>query len=381
MAHRFKTANDVYLGDGALNESEEKIIKLGKKALIVTGGSMIKQGHINTIIELLERNGIAYAVYNGIDNEPDDLMINDGLEVYQKEKCNFLIGFGGGSQLDGAKAIAILVNGKGKLSDYMGKNINHKIPPLVMIPSTSGTGSETTPFTIINDNETNIKMLLKGDSLWPNLAIVEPSFSYNMPKKVTASSGLDALTHAIEAYTSRRAFAQSDMFALSAIKRIFKYLLLALDEDFAAREEMAIASYEAGVSFANSSVTIIHGMSRPIGALFHVPHGLSNAMLLPTCLDYVKDGTYERFADMARAIGIDEEDDIRASKLFVAEVTKLCIKCDVPSLAEYGVDKDKYLNSIAKMAKDAMASGSPSNTIKEINEKDIIKLYYDVYGA
>lgn len=381
MAHRFKTANDVYLGDGALNASEEKIIKLGKKALIVTGGSMIKQGHINTIIELLERNGIAYAVYNGIDNEPDDLMINDGLEVYQKEKCNFLIGFGGGSQLDGAKAIAILVNGKGKLSDYMGKNINHKIPPLVMIPSTSGTGSETTPFTIINDNETNIKMLLKGDSLWPNLAIVEPSFSYNMPKKVTASSGLDALTHAIEAYTSRRAFAQSDMFALSAIKRIFKYLLLALDEDFAAREEMAIASYEAGVSFANSSVTIIHGMSRPIGALFHVPHGLSNAMLLPTCLDYVKDGTYERFADMARAIGIDEEDDIRASKLFVAEVTKLCIKCDVPSLAEYGVDKDKYLNSIAKMAKDAMASGSPSNTIKEINEKDIIKLYYDVYGA
>ena len=264
---------------------------------------------------------------------------------------------------------------------YIGKNINHKIPPLVMIPSTSGTGSETTPFTIINDNETNIKMLLKGDSLWPNLAIVEPSFSYNMPKKVTASSGLDALTHAIEAYTSRRAFAQSDMFALSAIKRIFKYLLLALDEDFAAREEMAIASYEAGVSFANSSVTIIHGMSRPIGALFHVPHGLSNAMLLPTCLDYVKDGTYERFADMARAIGIDEEDDIRASKLFVAEVTKLCIKCDVPSLAEYGVDKDKYLNSIAKMAKDAMASGSPSNTIKEINEKDIIKLYYDVYGA
>ena len=381
MAHRFKTANDVYLGDGALNASEEKIIKLGKKALIVTGGSMIKQGHINAIIELLERNGIAYAVYNGIDNEPDDLMINDGLEVYQKEKCNFLIGFGGGSQLDGAKAIAILVNGKGKLSDYMGKNINHKIPPLVMIPSTSGTGSETTPFTIINDNETNIKMLLKGDSLWPNLAIVEPSFSYNMPKKVTASSGLDALTHAIEAYTSRRAFAQSDMFALSAIKRIFKYLLLALDEDFAAREEMAIASYEAGVSFANSSVTIIHGMSRPIGALFHVPHGLSNAMLLPTCLDYVKDGTYERFADMARAIGIDEEDDIRASKLFVAEVTKLCIKCDVPSLAEYGVDKDKYLNSIAKMAKDAMASGSPSNTIKEINEKDIIKLYYDVYGA
>lgn len=381
MAHRFKTANDVYLGDGALNASEEKIIKLGKKALIVTGGSMIKQGHINTIIELLERNGIAYAVYNGIDNEPDDLMINDGLEVYQKEKCNFLIGFGGGSQLDGAKAIAILVNGKGKLSDYMGKNINHKIPPLVMIPSTSGTGSETTPFTIINDNETNIKMLLKGDSLWPNLAIVEPSFSYNMPKKVTASSGLDALAHAIEAYTSRRAFAQSDMFALSAIKRIFKYLLLALDEDFAAREEMAIASYEAGVSFANSSVTIIHGMSRPIGALFHIPHGLSNAMLLPTCLDYVKDGTYERFADMARAIGIDEEDDIRASELFVAEVTKLCIKCDVPSLAEYGVDKDKYLNSIAKMAKDAMASGSPSNTIKEINEKDIIKLYYDVYGA
>ncbi len=381
MAHRFKTANDVYLGDGALNASEEKIIKLGKKALIVTGGSMIKQGHINTIIELLERNGIAYAIYNGIDNEPDDLMINDGLEVYQKEKCNFLIGFGGGSQLDGAKAIAILVNGKGKLSDYMGKNINHKIPPLVMIPSTSGTGSETTPFTIINDNETNIKMLLKGDSLWPNVAIVEPSFSYSMPKKVTASSGLDALTHAIEAYTSRRAFAQSDMFALSAIKRIFKYLLLALDEDFAAREEMAIASYEAGVSFANSSVTIIHGMSRPIGALFHVPHGLSNAMLLPTCLDYVKDGTYERFADMARAIGIDEEDDIRASELFVEEVIKLCIKCDVPSLAEYGIDKDKYLNSIAKMAKDAMASGSPSNTIKEINEKDIIKLYHDVYGA
>jgi alcohol dehydrogenase class IV len=190
---------------------------------------------------------------------------------------------------------------------------------------------------------------------------------------------MDAMTHAIEAYTSRKGNSLTDMYALSAIKRIFTYLPAAYDDgnNIIAREEMTIAAYEAGVCINNASVTLVHGMSRPIGALFHVPHGISNAMLIKECLTYVMDGCYERFAAISRAIGAadDKCNDKEAAEAFTKKLSELCIHLKIPTLKEYGIKKDEFDRVVDKMAQDAMASGSPSNTIKEVSKEDLIVIY------
>ena len=379
MANKFRLPEVTFIGENALAAAEEEIAKLGKKALIVAGRSMIRQGHVSAIQEMLERHSVGSAVFSDIPGEPTDRMIEEGHKVYQKEGCDFIIGIGGGSPLDSAKAVGILATSGGRISDYNGKVVCEKLPPVVAIPSTAGTGSEATPFTIVTDTEHDIKMLLKGDPLMPKVAVVDPAFSKETPKSVTVATGLDALTHAVESYTSKKAFPESDIFAISAIKRIFKYLPVAVSDgsNAKAREEMATAAYEAGISFANSSVTVVHGMSRPIGALFHVPHGISNAMLLKECLSYVADGAYERFADMARAIGLpdsSDSDEALTSK-FIEEITKLCTFCEVPTLEEYGIDREAFFANVEKMAQDALDSGSPGNTRKLLSKEDLISIY------
>ena len=256
-------------------------------------------------------------------------------------------------------------------------------PPLVLIPTTAGTGSEATKFTIITDSKKNIKMLLKGEALLPNLAIIDSKFSMTAPKSVTAATGMDALTHAVEAYTSRKANPLTDTYALSAIKRIFTYLPLAYEngEDKKAREEMALAAFEAGVCINNSSVTLVHGMSRPIGALFHVAHGISNAMLIKECLSYVLDGSYERFSAIGRAIGAadNKKSDKEAAEAFLEKLTDLCNICEIPTLKEYGINKEDFDVVVDKMAQDAMDSGSPSNTIKEVSKNDLMEIYQKLW--
>ena len=322
-------------------------------------------------------------LYNEINSEPTDTMIEKGIKLYKENQCDFLIGLGGGSPIDSTKAIGAMITNEGKISDYMGREIEKELPPFAVIPTTAGTGSEATQFTIITDTKNDVKMLLKGANLLPNLAIVDPRFTMTAPAKITAATGLDALTHAIEAYTSRKAQPLSDSFAVSAVKRIFKYLPIAFDtpKDLKAREEMSIAALEAGIAFNNSSVTIVHGMSRPIGALFHVPHGLSNAMLLEACFTYVVDGAYDRFAQLAKEINIanDNMSNEEAAKAFIDEVVKLMVKLEIPTLEEFGVDKTKFFDNIEKMAADAMESGSPSNTRKIIEVDDVIKIYNNLW--
>ena len=286
---------------------------------------------------------------------------------------------GGGSPLDAIKAIAALLVCGGKLSDYMGKEISGDFPPMAAIPTTAGTGSEATKFTVITDSQTDIKMLLKGESLLPDMAIVDYTNTMSSPKNITASTGLDALTHAVEAYTSKQAQPLTDALALSAVKRIFKYLPIAYNDgkNETARYEMSIAALEAGICINNSSVTIVHGMSRPIGALFHVPHGLSNAMLLCKCMDFAKDGAMERFAELSRAVGtaVAADDDETAADKFIDGLFEICKKCEVPTITEYGIDIDKFTSAIPKMASDALASGSPANTRKKVSEDDISAIY------
>ncbi len=383
MTYKFTVPPQTVIGENALDAAKEFILPLGKKALIVTGKNVLAHGITGQLTEKLDSWGISWQIYSEILSEPTDQMIYAGVKAYRESSCDFCIGIGGGSPLDSAKAIAAMTVNSGHLSDYMGKEISGSRPPLVLIPTTAGTGSEATKFTIITDTEHEVKMLLKGEMLLPDVAVIDPEFTLSAPPGVTAATGMDALAHAVESYTSRKRNPLTDLYALSAIRRIFQYLPAAYQngQDRTARQEMALAAYEAGICINNASVTIVHGMSRPIGALFHVPHGLSNAMLMQECFSYVMDGCPERFADIARAIGAaSSQAPVReAAGQFLAKLKELCGILHIPTLAEYGIDRSEFEARMPKMAKDAMASGSPSNTIRDITEEDILTIYRNLW--
>ncbi|HJC81855.1 MAG TPA: iron-containing alcohol dehydrogenase [Candidatus Anaerostipes avicola] len=383
MAEQFFIPKKIITGEDALAAAGDRIANMGKKALIVCGPNVRKMAAAGKVMEELEKRETAYAVYSDITGEPTDRMIDNGARVYLEEACDFLIGIGGGSPLDAMKAIALKAVCGGEMADYMGVSVEAKLPPMAAVPTTAGTGSEATQFTIITDTKNDVKMLLKGESFMPDLAVVDPEFSVSAPRGVTASTGLDALTHAVEAYTSRKAQPLTDIFAVSAVRRIFQNLPEAYENGSSrnARKEMALAALEAGIAFNNASVTIVHGMSRPIGALFHVPHGTSNAILLHPCLKYVMDGAVERFAVLGREIKAagSQDDDKSAAEKFIEEVRKLCRKCGIGSPDCYGIEKEAFLEAVPKMAEDAVASGSPANTRKKIQKEDIIKIYQSLW--
>lgn len=382
MSH-FVIPNHTVVGTNVLGEAAPLLKKMGNKAFIVTGRHVAVSDMMKQLTTLLDENGIDCVIFDGITGEPTDTMIENGVEMLKSSGCDFIIGIGGGSPLDSAKAIAAMAVNEGSIADYNGKEITGEILPLAAIPTTAGTGSEATKFTVITDSEKGIKMLLKGDVLVPKLAIVDSSFTVGAPKSVTSATGLDALTHAVEAYTSRKAFSMTDTLAVSAVKRIMKYLPIAYKEpdNSLAREQMSIAALEAGICINNSSVTIVHGMSRPIGALFHVPHGMSNAMLLKECLSFAVSGAYEKFANLGRETGVasDSDSDETAAEKFIDSLQSICDVCEIPTLEQYGIDRDEYYSKISKMATDAVASGSPANTVKEVTVDDCIEIYKKLY--
>lgn len=382
MSH-FVIPNHTIVGTNVLGEAAPLLKKMGNKAFIVTGRHIAVSDMMKQLTALLDENGIGCVIFDGITGEPNDTMIENGVEMLKSSGCDFIIGIGGGSPLDSAKAIAAMAVNEGSIADYNGKEITGEILPLAAIPTTAGTGSEATKFTVITDSEKGIKMLLKGDVLVPKLAIVDSSFTVGAPKSVTSATGLDALTHAVEAYTSRKAFSMTDTLAVSAVKRIMKYLPIAYREpdNSLAREQMSIAALEAGICINNSSVTIVHGMSRPIGALFHVPHGMSNAMLLKECLSFAVSGAYEKFANLGRETGVasDSDSDETAAEKFIDSLQNICDVCEIPTLEQYGIDRDEYYSKISKMATDAVASGSPANTVKEVTVDDCIEIYKKLY--
>lgn len=382
MSH-FVIPNHTVVGTNVLGEAAPLLKKMGNKAFIVTGRHVAVSDMMKQLTALLDENGIGCVIFDGITGEPTDTMIENGVEMLKSSGCDFIIGIGGGSPIDSAKAIAAMTVNEGSIADYNGKEITGEILPLAAIPTTAGTGSEATKFTVITDSEKGIKMLLKGDVLVPKLAIVDSSFTVGAPKSVTSATGLDALTHAVEAYTSRKAFSMTDTLAVSAVKRIMKYLPIAYKEpdNSLAREQMSIAALEAGICINNSSVTIVHGMSRPIGALFHVPHGMSNAMLLKECLSFAVSGAYEKFANLGRETGVasDSDSDETAAEKFIDSLQDICDVCEIPTLEQYGIDRDEYYSKISKMATDAVASGSPANTVKEVTVDDCIEIYKKLY--
>ena len=318
MAFNFTTASRTIIGEGALAMAAPYLKEFGKKALIVTGKIITKTGLADEVQKVLKEQGIDSAVFNDLPGEPTDLMIYAGVDVYKKEGCDFIIGLGGGTPLDSAKAIAAMAVLPGKLIDYFGKEMKGDFAPLVLIPTTAGTGSEVTKYVVYTDTATDAKLLIKGEALLPKIAVIDYTYTMSSPVSVTTNTGMDALTHAIESYTCRKATPVTDLYCIDAVKRIFKWLPVAVKDgtNKEARENMALASYEAGVAINTSPTTIVHGMSRPIGALFHVPHGISNAMLLVECLKAVMEGCYERFARLGVEIGFS---DYASSLFYVGE--------------------------------------------------------------
>lgn len=379
MAYRFKMPAATYMGTDALYASEAAFRRLGKKALVVSGKHVTKTGAVGRLADFLGTLGIDWELFNDIPGEPTDEMVKSGVLKYREAGCDFLIGIGGGSPIDTAKAIAAMSVLEGEISGFMGAELTGDFPPVAALPTTAGTGSEATVFTVITDSKRDVKMLLKGDALLPALAVVDPAFTLSAPAGITAATGMDALTHAVESFVSKKANELTDMYALDAVRRIFAFLPAAYKNggDAKAREEMAVAAFEAGVCINNASVTLVHGMSRPIGALFHVPHGISNAMLLAECMEYSLPGCPERFAKMARAIGAADAGagDIEAGGAFIEALRRLCETIGIPTLLEYGIERETFLGAIDKMAGDAIASGSPGNTRRKVGAGDAREIY------
>lgn len=379
MADLFLMPKYIVSGKNALEESIVYMKDAGKKALIVTDEIMVKIGVVSKLEAELQKVEIDYFIYDGVNGEPEDKMIREGKKLYLENDCDFLIAIGGGSPLDAMKAIGAMITNEGEIVDYNGKIIPNAPPILVAIPTTAGTGSEATKFTIISDTVNNIKMLLAGPDLIPSIAVIDPEFTLTVPKSVTVATGVDALTHAIEAFTSRKAQALSDLFAISAIKRIYNHIKIVCEDgnNVNSRNEMALGALEAGIAFSNSSVTIVHGMSRPIGILFGVPHGLSNAMLLKDCLEFIKEGARDRYAILARELGFvsEDSDEYEAANIFHEKIVNLLDDLNIQTLEEFGVNKLEFLDNTDKMATDAIASGSPGNTRRNPSKEDIIEIY------
>jgi alcohol dehydrogenase class IV len=280
--------------------------------------------------------------------------------------------------------MSVLFANGGRMRDY---KVPAEIPkaglPIVAIPTTAGTGSEATRFTVVTDTETDEKMLIAGLACCPIAAIVDYELTISMPLRLTADTGLDSLTHAIEAYVSRRANPFTDGLAKNAMGLIARHIRTACGQpdNRAAREAMMLGATTAGMAFSSASVCLVHGMSRPIGAFFHVPHGLSNAMLLPEITAFSVPAALERYADCARAMGVAEEDEGSQSAVarLLDELRRLNRDLEVPSPRAWGIDAQRYDELLPVMASQALASGSPANNPRVPTSEEIIELYRRVY--
>lgn len=377
----FRMPKSVLYGRNSFEKLGDQSRKLGKRAFIVSDTIMEKLGYVERCVDHLNAKGITVITYNEVNTEPTNLHVLEALSICKEGKCDFIIGIGGGSCIDVAKAVAVLYTNGGEIEDYVQKDIEieYNPLPLIAIPTTSGTGSEVTSVAVITNKKTDVKMMIKHPSFTPHVAIIDPIFTSSVPPHITAATGVDALCHAIEAYISKVSQPLTDVLALSAIESIMKYLRIAYGDgdNMEAREAMMIASLQAGIAFSNASVTLVHGMSRPVGAIFHVPHGISNAILLPTVLEFTKMSAVQRLAEVGRSLNKDlySHSDEEVANYTIAEIKKLCFDLCIPNLREYGIDEVEFENAISKMAKDAIGSGSPSNNPRVPSYDEIKELY------
>ncbi|MDE2007125.1 MAG: iron-containing alcohol dehydrogenase [Rhodospirillales bacterium] len=374
---------------GAVRQVAEVLGKFGlSRPLVVSDPVMVSTGLIRRCLDPLAAAGMAAEVFADTVSDPTDTVIEAGVAALRAGRFDCLIGFGGGSPIDTAKAMAILAAGGpgARMRDYKAPaQADRGALPIIAIPTTAGTGSECTRFTVITDTERDEKMLIAGLGALPLAAIVDYELTFSVPPRTTADTGIDSLTHALEAYVSKRANPFSDAFALSAMALIGRHLRTAYAEprNEAAREGMMLGATQAGLAFSNASVALVHGMSRPIGAHFHVPHGLSNAMLLPAVTAYSIAGAADRYAEAARRIGFAGagEDDAAAAGKLLAGLAAWNRDLKVPTPAEFGIKDADWHGKMALMAEQALASGSPANNPRVPDAGTIVALYRAVWSG
>ena len=377
----FRVPSTIHAGVGSHERVAAEAARVGGGAvLVITDANVHATPLAGKVIEQLTSAGLLRGVFADIPGEPTTTEVQGGVAALREAKANTVVAIGGGSVIDTGKAVAVMATNAGSIVDYKGANkIRTPKLPLIVANTTAGTGSEVTRFAIITDPVTNVKLLIADPHLIPDVAIDDPLLTLTCPPLVTASTGVDALTHAIESYISVRATSLSDILALSAIRKVGQSLRVAFrsGEDLSARTLMHVASLEAGMSFSNASVALVHGMARPIGAYFHTAHGISNAVLLPHVMEWSLPGAPGRFADIARALGADATglSEAQAAERAVTEVRTLCRDLKIPGLTGLGLDAGKLMALAPTMAQDALDSGSPGNNPRVPTAAEIVELY------
>lgn len=379
----FRAAGEIVFGEGAISGAGT-IVKRhgGKKILLVVDAGFAKGGPLKKVTVPLEKEGLSFVLFDAVEPEPRAEVADRCGELAKKEKCDFVLGVGGGSAMDTAKAAAILATNEGRARDFQGLN---KVPkpglPKGMIPTTAGTGSEVTFTAVFINEEEKKKAGINSPFLYPELSILDPELTLSLPAAVTASTGMDALTHAIESYTSKAASPISEMFSVEAIRQIGKSLRQAVNHgsDLPARSNMLLGSLLAGIGLANAGVTAAHSLAYPLGGIFRVPHGVANALLLPPVMEYNVFSCEEKFAKISEAMGEKVEGlSVReAAILAVDTVKRLAKDLGVPQrLSDLGIPEP----AIPGMAEEAMKVTRPlENNPRPVSLAEVIRIYRSVF--
>ncbi len=382
---RVQSPRIIRIGGGVAAETALVLAQLGvSRPLIVTDTNLIELGHVARVTKVLEAAGITFGIFDGVVEDPTDTCVEAGLAALRASNYDCIIGLGGGSPMDTAKAISFMAVNGGHVRDYKAPTQIDKCGlPIILIPTTGGTGSELTRWCVITDTVKTEKYNLSGLACVATAALIDWTFTTTKPWRITADTAVDSLTHAMEAYVSRKAFVYTDAFAVSAMPLIAANVLKACadPENAEAREALMLAAAQAGMAFSNASVALVHGMSRPIGAHFHVAHGLSNACLLPEITAFSVGAAPRRYAHCARIMdwaSSNDSDEIACGKL-VDSLRRLNDDLKVPSPSEQGLDRDVYFSKLPLMADQALASGSPQNNPRVPNAEEIISLYEKIW--
>ena len=378
------------IGKGSLSQLPEILNIIGsvKSPLIVTDKQMVKFGYVKKLQEILLKAGFKSSVFDDTIPDPTDTVVLKGIDILKKNKNDAVIGFGGGSPIDTAKAIAVLSQYSKNIQDYKPPStFDKKGLPIIAIPTTAGTGSEVTHHSVIIDTKSNNfeKISCRGEGFVPIVSIVDYELTLSKPRRLTIDSAIDTLTHGIEAYVSKKATMFSDRMALDTI-RLVQENIYAVDKDpkdLKAREGLMLAATLGGLAFSNASICLVHGMSRPLGSNFKVPHGLSNAMLLPTITEFSIDHAKSRYADCSRAGNFalpDDKDDIACEKL-IKGLYKINNDFDVPSMKTFGIDEKNFEEELENMATDAEVSGAPNLNPRVPTVNEMVDLYGKAWRA
>lgn len=380
MVNRFILNELSYFGPGARKELPGVITRLGfNKAMIVTDKGLIQFGVAKMVSDVLDEAGIPYEIYSEVKPNPTVTNVQMGVEAFKKSGADCLVAIGGGSAMDTAKGIGIIITNP-EFADVVSLEgvapTKHKSVPIIALPTTAGTAAETTINYVIIDEEKQKKMVCVDPNDIPCCSIVDAELMYSLPKGTTAATGLDALTHAIEGYITKGAWEMSDMFEIEAIRMINKYLRTAVFEPTnpVGRNGMAVAQYIAGMAFSNVGLGVVHGMAHPMGSLFDIPHGVANAMLLPTIMEFNAPVCIDKYVEIAKAMNAYKEGMTKeeAADAACKAVRDLAIEVGIPQhLTEIGI-KEEDIPALAEQAiTDVCTPGNP----REVTKEDIIELY------